>query len=406
MWGDGVSPFNGVLTARIKGELTLERLSKAVYRLQEIHPLLCSVIVEDDKGVPFFERSDAPASIPVRVKERQTDDDWIGTSMESWTTVFDGRKQPMMDLVWLRGAGVSELLMTFHHCFCDGRGALRLMNDLLTFLDKPEETVCAPTTLVALDDLIPAHIRKSNGRRIRAYLVAQLIRGFVGASGRRAAPIPRDKDYFIHWRWELESSVRLFETCQRTGVTVNTALCAAFLTAFRTVRGRKAHNRLTCPVDIRKFLPGIEDTLFPIGLSMTLSLSPGASFWDQARDLQQVVSRKVNRLDPYGFLMTMENLHGSVRRIRESLVHGKPRQDCMLSNLGRLNIPWRWSTFELETLYSFTVMGPLGDPTTVVTSTYRERLDFALVSNEIFLPRAEALAIKGEAMDILQKAMV
>jgi NRPS condensation-like uncharacterized protein len=420
MWGDGVSPFNGVLTARIKGELSLEGLHGALLRVQEVHPLLRSVITEDARGRPFFELCASPAPIPVRTRERKTDEDWIDASMQSWTTVFDGRRGPMMDLVWLRAPGVSELLMTFHHCFCDGRGALRLMQDLLTFLDGPHPpgreagqggTPCAPTHMVALDDLIPSAVRNNKGRRIRAYLQASLVRWVVGAglmSKRRATPIPRDKDYFLHWKWTEEASAGLFQACQRAGVTVNTALCAAFLTAFRTVRGRKAHNRITCPVDIRKYLPGIEDTLFPIGLSMTLTLDkkPPASFWDKAVLLQKAVAKKSKRMDPYGFLMTMENLHGAVHSIRKALAQAKPGQDCMFSNLGRMNIPWAWSTFELDTLYSFSVLGPLGDPTTVVTSTYRDRLDFALVSNETFLTRVEAEAIRQEAMDLLQKALV
>jgi hypothetical protein len=75
--------------------------------------------------------------------------------------------------------------------------------------------------------------------------------------------------------------------------------------------------------------------------------------------------------------------------------------DITLSNMGRLNIPETYQSFELETIYSPTVAFPWRNPNTLVTTTFKNRMDFTFMSNDAFLDKADAIKIKAATMEIL-----
>lgn len=109
----------------------------------------------------------------------------------------------------------------------------------------------------------------------------------------------------------------------------------------------------------------------------------------------------MEKLNPYEFTMIMEASHRSVHKLRRFLTYAKVGNDFMFSNMGRLDIPARYRSFSVDTIYSPTVIGPFANPNTIITTTYNGRMDFSFVSNEAFLPRATALLIREKAMKIL-----
>jgi hypothetical protein len=56
----------------------------------------------------------------------------------------------------------------------------------------------------------------------------------------------------------------------------------------------------------------------------------------------------------------------------------------MFSNLGRIQIPHEYKEFSVDTIFSPSVIGPLGNTTTMVVSTYRGKMDFSFVGSEGF----------------------
>jgi hypothetical protein len=74
--------------------------------------------------------------------------------------------------------------------------------------------------------------------------------------------------------------------------------------------------------------------------------------------------------------------------------------------MGRLEIPENYQTFEVDSFLGVTVAVPWRNATTLVTSQFRGQMDVAFVSNDCFLPYAEAAAIKERAIEILMEAAV
>lgn len=408
MLGDGLTPFNGVFVVRIKGTITLALLRNAMAKIQAKHPLLRAGISFSENGIPSFTVNESCPEIPVTFTDRFYDDDWILESIKDWATVFDTVNGPLIKLNWIRGAASSDLVMAFHHCMCDGGAGLMLIKEIIALLDDPAKDIGIHSSISTIEEIVPAQVLNSKSRKLKTWLQASLIRSGLAllatlTSSRNKPRSCRERDYLVHWKLSVSQSAALFKHCTANGVTVNTALCMAFLLAFRYVKGRKVQNRITCPVDIRKFSTGIKtDTIFSFGLSLTLSLPPSkASFWEKVKELQLVVSKKMERMDPYDFLLPFERAHSALPHIKKILTFGKSNYDLMFSNMGKLDVPENYGALKVETIFSPTVIGPFANPNTIITSTYKGQIDFSFVSNDIFLTYMDALAIKEHSMSLL-----
>ncbi|GAA3943376.1 condensation domain-containing protein [Chitinophaga oryziterrae] len=410
LYGDGVTPFNIVFVVKIAGTISHENLRNALTKIQAKHPLLRSGIKTDDKKMPHFFINDKAPEIPIRIIERRHNDDWIEASKDAWANVFDTQNGPMMSITWVRSPGTSELLMSLHHCMCDGGAAMLLIREILDLLDNPEKEIGRHTAFTTIQDIVPPQILHGRKQLFKAAVNGAVVRLALSAAATFISPgktvkFDRKADYLISWKFSKADSSALFKACSAAGVTVNTALCVAFLSAFREVRGVAAHNKVTCPVDIRKFVENIrKDTMFSFGLALTLSMEkdPSMSFWEKTRLLQKKVTDKMAGMNPYDFLMTLENAHSTVHKMRKVLTYGKVGNDLMFSNLGKLDIPCHFNTFDIETIYSPSVIGPFANPTTIITSTFDNQIDFTFISNDGLLPYLDALSIKDSAITLLQ----
>src|SRR4030088_1044841 len=142
----------------------------------------------------------------------------------------------------------------------------------------------------------------------------------------------------------------------------------------------------------------------PIPLRMDRRIDPGAGFWDLARRLKQSMSEQIGRLNAYEHLMVAEELQTSIPKVISFLRRSKGRHDFAFSNVGRLDMPDNYRGFRVEGLLGVTVAVPWRNATTLITAHFRGRADIALVSNDGFLPYAEAVAIKETAVKLLMKA--
>jgi hypothetical protein len=181
----------------------------------------------------------------------------------------------------------------------------------------------------------------------------------------------------------------------------------AFLLAFRQLSGANFKNKMMCPVNIRRFMRNIgADMMFNYAPAIPLSLSrdPQEEFWGLARKLKQSISEKIDRLNAYEYLLAGEQLHTSVHKLISLLRQSKGSYDFAFSNVGRLDIPEDYQTFQLERFLGVTVAFPWRNATTLVTTHFRGQTDLAFVSNDGFLPHAEATAIKEKAINMLMEA--
>lgn len=216
----------------------------------------------------------------------------------------------------------------------------------------------------------------------------------------------RQNDYLIHWKLDETVSKQLIDYCKSQKVTVNTFLSAAVLQAFKKVRGEKSFNKVSCPVDIRRFARQIkEDHIFAFGLMIVVSSDEKLSFSDNLRAMQKSVEQKTSKLNPYITMMVMESGHDALNNFTRLLKNGKSSNDCMFSNLGRIKIPHQYKAFSVDTIFSPTVIGPLGNTTTMVTSTYRREMDFSFMGSEGYLPYTDALAVRDEVIQTIHSQL-
>lgn len=407
LYGNGEAPFNAVIPIRIKGHIDADRLQGALKRLQQKHPFLNAVVQLDGQAMPWFVvEKEKALTIPVRKVVRVGNGDWQRESVKEWAIPFNPHTEALMRVVWIEGPDVSELILVIHHCLCDGGSAMAILAALLQVLDDEQAEIGTEKPLMTVADMIPAPILNSRKKRIKAQVVGGIANFVLWLIPVKKKPIERKTDYLLHWKLDKDSSDHLIRSCKAAGITVNTALCAAVLRAFQAVRKAEFHNKISCPVDIRRYAPQIKkDHIFAFGLMFVVSAEQNLSFLDTAKKMQADIDKKTAKLDPYETIMMMEEAHGSLQNLSNFLKYGKSTNDCMFSNLGKIDIPFQYQSFELETIFSPSVIGPLGNTTTLVTSTYRGQMDFTFIASEGFIPYPEALAIQAQMKSILTQEL-
>jgi NRPS condensation-like uncharacterized protein len=407
MYVDGHTPVNCIITARIKGDITADDLQLALKKVQGKHPLLRANVVEEGSQ-EYFSFSENPPKIPLRVVERNSDEDWRNVTVAEWKTPFNMNEGPLVRMVWIKSEGVSELMLIGHHCICDGTSLITIFRELLQVVDKPDVQLTPYPPFQSLRELFPQEVLSDLKLALLVKVKAALFRLFA-LTVKAVCTAPPGEHYLIYWRAGAKESAALAIRCKAEGTTPYTAMCVAFLLAFRQVNSARFKNRIMCPVDIRRFIGNIRaDVMFnyapPIPLSIDSRIDPRAGFWDLARRLKQSMSEKIARLNAYEHLMTAEELQTSIPKVISFLRKSKGSYDFAFSNVGRLDMPDNYQAFRVEGLFGVTVAVPWRNATTLITTQFCGHTDIALVSNDGFLPYAEAVVIKETAVNLLMKA--
>lgn len=402
--GDGTEPFNAVIPFRLRGTFKEEDIQQALNRIQAKHPWLRALITYDDQNIPWFEVTEPSIPIPIRIVSRKGEDDWQEESQKEWQTLFRYEEFPLIRFVWIQGEEVSDMLFVFHHCLCDGGSAMTFLYEFLRVLDHPAADIGIEQPILGIQDVVPAAILNNRRQKLKARFIGRLAAMAIKCIPVGKKAVKRQHDYLIHWKWDAATSRELIAYCKSNDVTVNTFLSAAVLQVFKKVRGKSAFNKVSCPVDIRRFAPQVKnDHIFAFGLMIVLSSHEKMSFLDNVRLMQEAVERKTAKLNPYITMMVMESGHDVLNNFTKLLKQGKSSNDCMFSNLGRIQIPHEYKSFTVDAIFSPSVIGPLGNTTTLVTSTFRGEMDFSFVGSEGYLPYSEALAIRDEIMETVQQ---
>jgi hypothetical protein len=400
MYANGETPVNCVFTARLRGHLTRESLRCALDRVQSKHPLLQAGIHEDRRGRPYFVSNGKVSPIPIKLIDRISDDDWLAVSETEWKNPFDLKQGPLFRLIWIHGIMVSELLLVSPHCISDGMSCITLLREILSLLDQPDQAMPPYKVFNHVRDMIPPSVLKKKGNQFKTTLLSFFARILFSIK-----PPPKfaaaGKDYVVHWKLNGKVSALLEERCRTEGVSVYAALCVAFLEGFVRVKKERGHNKLLCPVNIRKMIPAIKDDMMfafaPI-IELSVAGDARANFWSKARQLKKDITQKVAALNGYDILLSGEHFHPSVKKLVKHLMTDEGGHDFTFSNLGRLNIPTDYRSFKLETIYSLTVAFPWRNPNTLFVSSFNGQMDFTFMSNTHSLSYEDAIEFKGKGL--------
>ncbi len=400
MYVDSETPVNCVFTTKINGEIHEDHIRIALDKIQQKHPLLRVSIDHKSAKYPFFVEEKEISSIPLRIVERKTDEDWLHESENEWHRTFEDKKKPMAQLVWVKGSAVSEILWVIPHCLCDGTTGITLIRELITLLDDPNVELSSYENFNSVNDFLPADFNlKKKKRKARFYvMMAKLF--FLIQSKSKDKNL--GKNYALHRKLDAAVSKKIVEKCKDNGISVHALLCSAFMQSFKEMQGKNAKGKVISPVDVRHFIPEIkQDHIFAFAPTVELSIKKGQSLIENAQQIKKDLVEKIKKTEARELLWMGENMHPVVDRMISLLKSSKGGHDITLSNMGKIDIPSEYKNFTLDTIFSPTVAFPWLNSNTLVTTTYNQQMDFTFMSNENFLPKEEAKKIKDKAIELL-----
>jgi NRPS condensation-like uncharacterized protein len=403
MHGDGNFVYNLLQPVRVHGNFSETDIQLALKGLQKKHALLNAVIQNDKNEEPWFVVDEEhTVNIPIRITKRIGNDDWQTESVKEWSIPFNSYKEPLMRLVWIKGEPVSEFLLVMHHCLFDGRSGLVMLEEFLQLLDDPDARIAVEVSISGLADVLPAAMLNNKIHQFVAKVLLDMVSIALSLIPYKDEPVEKKRDYLIHWQLDNELSSALLACCKAENIRVNTIICALLFDAFKQILQKKALNKIVCPADIRNFNPQIKkNNIFAFPLMVWVTPFSGSDFFGNARAIQKDIESKIAKLNPYKVIMLSEVAHGSFRKIIRFLRNLKPGKECMFSNLGKLDIPQHYKQFEVENIFSPSVMVPDGRATTFMTSTYCGQMDFSFISNEGILHYEDACAIKDKMIQMI-----
>jgi hypothetical protein len=391
------SPFSLVtMVARIKGRVSESMLRDALDKTALRHPNLRTRIVEDAQGNSRF-TSEGAGAIPIEVVPRKSDEHWMEVVEETSQVPFKFSERPAIRLVLLQSLDRSDLVIVCHHIICDGLSLAYLSRDLMRHLgDATLEPVILPNPVLVDEDTIPANVSLN--------FVVQAVLGKINKKWQQDRVVFDQQDYqdlttaywqkFHHSTLPIEltgeQTDALVARCKAEGVTVNTALTAAFVDAQISVQGMQAtHSSIGIAASLRDRLrlPVGEAMGFYAGvITLKYKRTRTASFWENARRLHRRIKPLAHGLsmlkDPLTWChldptileaMNFKKLGGLVRQDvnrhekltafakKDDVVQGilkRGRMDAVdkifmgtaVTNLTRLDFPRNYGELELDRL--------------------------------------------------------
>jgi uncharacterized protein GlcG (DUF336 family) len=359
------SPFSIVtMVARIKGHVSEEMLRQAVGKAQQRHVLLRVRILDDREHGQRF-TAEGVQEIPIEIVPRRSGDDWIAIHAEASKKPFEFEGRPAIRFILIQSADASELIILCHHIICDGMSLAYLARDLMRYLGDPAPEV-APLPArppIALGNL-PPDVSQS---RLARFLIGRMNKQWAedGAYFDNHDYRALNKAYWDNYHHKLfsvelseEETAALVAHCREEGVTVNSALTAAFCGAQGFVEGQRPYQeRIVVAASLRDRLPnqpGEAMGMYAGGVELKWKYDQRKGFWQNARSFHGKIRPKYTDkvlfanilnwlyLNPTIFeAMNFKKLGGLVARDSsryEKLSAFSKREDLVLKLLKRDNI--------------------------------------------------------------------
>jgi hypothetical protein len=380
-------PYNMVLLVQVRGDLTPERLRPALDKAQERHPLLGVNIEIGARGIPWFS-SERVGPIPLSVIASREPGDAREVVEEELGAIFamdtpGSPRLPLMRVSMLLPTAPDQpvdLVFTVQHVIADGLSMLFLLRDLLFFMENPGAPVAVLDAPASPDDILPARVR----RRIPTtpvpfWVTYWLARTYVKLRfGGAPAPVKGRAQHHRSWDLTPEQTSRLRARCRREGVSVQSAICAAFLPAFPTVH---------TPVSLRSLLGrpvGESFGLYVGAAQVTMRYDERRGLWDNARRFHRRLRRAMR--DPFGILRLFSKAISidDFRRLGPLLVAMTARErPFAITNLGDLDrhgVALQGASLGIESFSG--AVTPILDSSALMVYTIDGRMRLHFLANE------------------------
>lgn len=341
--------LNFTTTGHVRGTFTLEALQNALERLRQRHPLLATRIAPATELAPACLTTEGVPPIPLRVVERQSDEDWLREVEREITTPTKYATGPLLRCVWVRGADLSDLVLVCDHMAGDGLAGVYALRTLLELLADPtlEMEPLVPPDII---DVLPSDVLA---------LMRNILASLNTPQDMPPGP-PPERPVFKHPLRilpfdlnETETST-LVERCRSESTTVQAALCTAFSLQFTAQHPDQPIRKIESPINLRpRLIPNSGEVYgnYISLLNTDIDCTPGpAHAWDIARQvrhsLQNVTDEQIYTIPLMLVSIADKPLMGAVVEIN---------YDLSLSNLGRVTIPNQYGSLHLESIHAPTM---------------------------------------------------
>ncbi|NEO03055.1 MAG: alcohol acetyltransferase, partial [Moorea sp. SIO3I7] len=289
----------------------------------------------------------------------------------------------------------SYLITSTHHAISDGLSCVRLHSGILTYCEKihcgePITSVLPLPILPPIDRLIPISTRGFQGIWHRSLLLLRIIFNQVWYRPKtlgfeKCVPINLRRCGMVQKSLDKGLTQELINRCKKEKTTVHGALCGAMLlTAAKSITvNKKKRLCVSCLsyVDLRRRLePVVSDEVMGMlisGVTSYHTLQSNLSFWDLARSVKKQLESRLKKANLFRFcLISKAGIKWFIRHPNKGSV------TVSVTNIGKVNIPKHYGSFELEEISFVAAEGAGGGTLSVAVSTFEEKMILNFIFSE------------------------
>ncbi len=329
-------PEKMVLMATIKGHLPVEDLKDAIDKATHRHPLLGVRVVVDKDQEAWFTTEDC-ADPTLKVVTRTSPEQWMGVVEEEYQVPFNFQEGPLIRYILLESREASDLIIIGQHSIGDLLSLLNLLQDLLQLLDGQELNRVPPVLFQSRNFPDPPLALKLR-LRVDKFFIHR-----INQRWDENRVLFSNQDYLdLHESYsnccqgrvlsavlDQEETSLLLSACRQEGVTVNSALSVAFLSAREQVEG-EARTRVNIPLELRSRLrkPKYDFFGFMVGsLGLEFNYQPREGFWGNVQRFHREVQKK-KKEDQLQHLILAEYTSPTLNEAINFAIYGQWLPEC------------------------------------------------------------------------------
>lgn len=402
-----------VNAAQIEGPLTPTILQKALDLVQKRHPMLQVHMVGLADGTYF--QSEGTSKIPLRVIDKQHENQWLEITEEELHQQFFGGVEPLCRVTLISpftSNGISEIIVTFHHAIIDGLSCINFIHELLAYCqqiadEKQIPEIATMQLLPPLENLLGSNLNSQKFEDYQEKIDREILTSKLIIESEALAS--QRRTHLINRIISQEMTLKLKEVCKQEKTTIHGALCAAMLLGTAKIAFPDLPVTLSCgsSVNVRKLcVPEVNHEYigdFALAVTENHTLEKTTSFWNLARECKSKISCSISR----GFPIRDKLLNINKDLMIKISEHQMGRKETVhISNLGQVKFCNEYELFKIKSLYFAPGIHLVGACLWLGLVTFNEKLfcSFAHVVPIVSTQTAELLA--DSAIATMEKACI
>ncbi|WP_027206324.1 condensation domain-containing protein [Butyrivibrio fibrisolvens] len=142
------------IVAEIGAEFDANRIIESIGVLKSAHPLMRSLIAEEQGSARIYYEEQSQLEIPVTIKK--ANDDWQTDYEAVSSTGWNVQKEALLKVFAYPSESGTRVLFITHHLLCDGRGLLQLVQEFAGYYAKDDKPKPVDEKLMESFDDLPS----------------------------------------------------------------------------------------------------------------------------------------------------------------------------------------------------------------------------------------------------------